>query len=111
MCGQFALLQSREDIEKRFKVAKSKNNNTLKYSGKFYPSQRIPVIIGQHSRENLLTLMKWGLVPSWAKDPKIGSRMFNARAEGASKYTLCAGRRIRHVRSTRISSVKIIIYN
>ncbi|MGH9055515.1 MAG: SOS response-associated peptidase [Acidimicrobiales bacterium] len=36
-----------------------------------------------HTRRRLTT-MRWGLVPSWAKDPSIGNRMINARAEGIS---------------------------
>lgn len=40
----------------------------------------MPVVI-RHS-SNSLELMKWGLVPAWAKDPKIGYKMINARAEG-----------------------------
>jgi putative SOS response-associated peptidase YedK len=31
--------------------------------------------------DHVLSLMKWGLVPSWAKDPRIGSKLINARAE------------------------------
>lgn len=41
------------------------------------PTQAIPIVKGGQ-----LMLAKWGLVPSWAKDPKIGNRMINARAEG-----------------------------
>jgi putative SOS response-associated peptidase YedK len=46
------------------------------------PTQPIPVV-----RENLdnhqceLTLMHWGLIPSWSKDPNIGARLINARSE------------------------------
>ena len=44
------------------------------------PGKDVPVIVreGEH---NQLKLMRWGLVPSWAKDPSIGNRMINARAE------------------------------
>lgn len=37
---------------------------------------------GAHAGDRELVPMKWGLVPFWAKDPSIGSRMINARAEG-----------------------------
>lgn len=44
------------------------------------PSQRILVLrAGSRGRE--LTLVRWGLVPPWAKDPRVGSAMFNARSE------------------------------
>jgi putative SOS response-associated peptidase YedK len=45
------------------------------------PTSKVPVVVSRH-RERTLTLMRWGLVPSWAKDIKIGYSTFNARAEG-----------------------------
>ena len=44
------------------------------------PTQMAPVV-RQVSDHNVISLMKWGLVPPWAKDPAIGSQMINARAE------------------------------
>jgi putative SOS response-associated peptidase YedK len=43
-------------------------------------SANIPVIIRDESG-NRCRLMHWGLIPHWAKDPTIGNRMINARAE------------------------------
>ncbi|MEM7037984.1 MAG: SOS response-associated peptidase, partial [Bacteroidota bacterium] len=43
------------------------------------PTQRLPVITNESPEE--LQLYRWGLVPSWAKDPSIGNRMINARGE------------------------------
>ncbi len=43
------------------------------------PGQEAPVVV--HDGGKSLEMMKWGLVPSWAKDPSIGNRMINARAE------------------------------
>jgi putative SOS response-associated peptidase YedK len=43
------------------------------------PSQDIPAILNDGS--NMVRLIRWGLVPSWAKDISIGYRMINARAE------------------------------
>jgi putative SOS response-associated peptidase YedK len=45
------------------------------------PTSKLPVVVS-HNGERTLTLMRWGLIPSWAKDLKIGSSTFNARAEG-----------------------------
>jgi len=42
------------------------------------PTQQVFALQTDH----VLSLMKWGLVPSWAKDPSVGSKMINARAEG-----------------------------
>ncbi len=43
------------------------------------PGQFVPGVTDPDSRN--MALFKWGLVPGWAKDPKVGYRMFNARAE------------------------------
>jgi putative SOS response-associated peptidase YedK len=45
------------------------------------PTSKLPVVVSQDGKRTL-TLMRWGLVPSWAKDIKIGYSSFNARAEG-----------------------------
>jgi len=44
------------------------------------PTQDAPIIV-EHDGAREFQLMQWGLIPFWAKDPKIGSKMFNARAE------------------------------
>ncbi len=44
------------------------------------PAQMAPVVVVQGG-ETLLKPMRWGLIPFWAKDPGIGNRMINARAE------------------------------
>jgi putative SOS response-associated peptidase YedK len=44
------------------------------------PTSKLPVVISQN-RQRILALMRWGLVPSWARDLKIGYSTFNARAE------------------------------
>ena len=45
------------------------------------PTQPAPVIRVGAAGERELALLRWGLVPAWAKDPSIGSRAFNARSE------------------------------
>jgi putative SOS response-associated peptidase YedK len=45
------------------------------------PTSNLPVVVARNG-ERVLTLMRWGLVPSWADDIKIGYSTFNARAEG-----------------------------
>jgi putative SOS response-associated peptidase YedK len=48
------------------------------------PTQEIPVV-RQVSSERKLSLMKWGLVPSWANDMKMAGGMINARSETAAE--------------------------
>ena len=43
--------------------------------------QRRLFAVAEQKDERILDRYRWGLVPSWSKDPKIGSRLFNARAE------------------------------
>ncbi|MEM6456176.1 MAG: SOS response-associated peptidase [Acidobacteriota bacterium] len=46
------------------------------------PTQHAPVVRVDPEREvRAVTHLRWGLIPSWAKDPSIGNRMINARAE------------------------------
>jgi putative SOS response-associated peptidase YedK len=44
------------------------------------PTSQLPVLVSTHGKRTL-TLMRWGLIPAWAKDTKIGYSTFNARAE------------------------------
>ncbi len=49
------------------------------------PAIRVRPERDDHPGGRLLTLVHWGLVPSWAKDPSVGNRMFNARAESLTE--------------------------
>ena len=44
------------------------------------PSQDVPAVRAEHA-EHRLVMLRWGLIPGWAKDHKIGYRMINARGE------------------------------
>lgn len=78
MCGRFVLVTDLKDIQKNFNVQEV----FCQYqpSWNIAPSQLIPAII-YHEGKNLLVCFRWGLIPSWAKDPSIAEKMFNARAE------------------------------
>jgi putative SOS response-associated peptidase YedK len=79
MCGRFTNKAKPEQIKSEFKVG---NKNPNLYAPRFNiaPSQMIDVVFEPES-ERILSQLKWGLIPSWAKDPDIGNRMINARAE------------------------------
>lgn len=77
MCGRFSLTIEEADIEKRFNARFYSNDLARRYN--VAPGQLTAVITNERPEE--IQLLKWGLVPSWAKDPKIGNRMINARAE------------------------------
>jgi putative SOS response-associated peptidase YedK len=78
MCGRFAFYSPAEATAALFGVG---DVPALKPRYNVAPTQDIAAIrIGEDdSRE--LALLRWGLVPFWAKDPSIGNRMINARAE------------------------------
>jgi putative SOS response-associated peptidase YedK len=77
MCGRFTLDPTTKNFSKRFKIANRLENLTARYN--IAPSQDVPVII--RNSPNRIMLMRWGLIPHWAKDENIGYKMINARAE------------------------------
>lgn len=72
MCGRYALYGI-DEIEDRFEVDLP---NILKPNYNAAPTQNMPVIT-----KDGLVVMRWGLIPAWAKDENIGYKMINARAE------------------------------
>jgi putative SOS response-associated peptidase YedK len=78
MCGRFTLVADPEAIMDRFGVDSVPFEITRKYN--IAPTTNIAVI-HEISGERKASLMRWGLVPFWASDIKIGARMINARAE------------------------------
>ncbi|MHC4183177.1 MAG: SOS response-associated peptidase [Planctomycetota bacterium] len=81
MCGRFSLTDI-DSIFSRFGVIILKDiNKKITPHYNIAPTQKIPVIYKDKNQENRIEFMKWGLVPFWAKDPKIGYKMINARAE------------------------------
>ena len=78
MCGRFTLTADPADLQESFYWVNFGNADiTPRYN--IAPTQGIPVVTNDGS--NKLDFFTWGLVPFWAKDPSIGSRMINARAE------------------------------
>ncbi|AZS15382.1 SOS response-associated peptidase [Paenibacillus lutimineralis] len=79
MCGRFTITAPIEDIMIQYYVDKNTNIN-YKPIYNAAPMQYVPAIV-QGKDGNRLGELRWGLVPNWAKDSKIGSKMINARAE------------------------------
>lgn len=78
MCGRYSQSQTPAKIMERFGI-KGPAPKKMKARYNIAPSQEAPVVIREE--ENKIELFRWGLIPSWAKDPSIGNRMINARAE------------------------------
>ena len=78
MCGRFTLTVDPADLQEAFpNLAPIINDLAPRYN--IAPTQPIAVIINKGAYS--LEFSIWGFVPSWAKDPSIGSQMINARAE------------------------------
>jgi putative SOS response-associated peptidase YedK len=78
MCGRYVLTDT-DRLQRRFAVAQLPLDLAPQYN--IAPGQTQPVVVAGEAG-NAVALMRWGLIPAWAKDPKIGYRTINARAEG-----------------------------
>jgi len=76
MCGRYTFAQPNQ-IELRFGIVPSESRLIPRYN--IAPTQMVPAVINQAGRR--LVMLRWGLIPSWAKDLSIGNKMINARAE------------------------------
>lgn len=83
MCGRYRLSRRKEIIEEYFETANWQEDWSPRYN--IAPSQSVPVI-RQHPKEPVreLALMKWGLIPNWAKDRSIATGTINAKSETAA---------------------------
>src|SRR5688572_29528496 len=85
MCGRYATSASSEDLVAEFEI----DDLLPGIPGPDYnvaPTVAVPAVLERAGRDTpevrrRLSPLVWGLVPSWAKDPSIGSRMINARLE------------------------------
>jgi putative SOS response-associated peptidase YedK len=94
MCGRFTLTVDPGQIQAAFPGIEIPRDMPPRYN--IAPTQ--PVAVIPNDGNNRLDFFVWGLIPSWAKDPEIGNRMINARAEtlaekpsfrGSLKYKRC----------------------
>ncbi len=83
MCGRYRLSRRKQLVEDYFDSAPSDEDWSPRYN--IAPTQSVPVI-RQNPKEPVreLSLMKWGLIPHWSKDPSGAAGMINARSETAS---------------------------
>jgi putative SOS response-associated peptidase YedK len=82
MCGRYTLSVPLSNLVDAFDVAPPDFQFVPRYN--IAPTQEAPVV-AQDSRGRRMGLLRWGLVPSWAKEETIGSRLINARAETAAQ--------------------------
>lgn len=78
MCGRYTLLKDELAIRRRFQLEAPLQNYTKSYN--VAPGQQVLAII-HDGKKRRAGYLRWGLVPFWAKDEKIGYKMINARLE------------------------------
>jgi putative SOS response-associated peptidase YedK len=86
MCGRSSLTKTEKELEERFR-ATFYSEDLERYNPlpnfNVAPTQLHPVITLQEP--SIIHLYRWGLIPFWAKDIKIGSKMINARIESIAE--------------------------
>ena len=81
MCGRFTLSLDPGDLQVELGLGDLPDEMRPRYN--IAPTQPIAGVIDGATRD--VVMLHWGLVPAWAKDPAIGSRMINARGETLSE--------------------------
>jgi putative SOS response-associated peptidase YedK len=86
MCGRYASSSDPRDLADEFGVEDVRIAAPLPPSYNVAPTDEVYAVVERPARadrpqQRQLRTLRWGLVPSWAKDPSIGSRMINARME------------------------------
>jgi len=81
VCGRYVTVSSPTLLAERFDVTELRPRlGELEPSYNVAPRADVPVIAERHG-ERVLDVLRWGLIPSWAKDTSIGDRLINARGE------------------------------
>jgi putative SOS response-associated peptidase YedK len=102
MCGRYASARKRQDLLEEFRIERDRVADDLEPDYNVAPTKAVYAVLTRGERgpaaqdrkggqagsaepakdvARELRVIRWGLVPSWAKDPAIGSRMINARVE------------------------------
>lgn len=80
MCGRYASSTPPDELIRHFRIEAPLPNFPARYN--LAPTQDAPVVRwNPEARRRQIDLLRWGLIPSWAKDPKVGASLINARVE------------------------------
>lgn len=90
MCGRFALFHDATSLTKHVPIERVAVSLQPRYN--IAPTQAVAAVLSLPEEPGqTLDVLQWGLVPFWAKDARMGSRMINARSEtAAEKPAYCA---------------------
>jgi putative SOS response-associated peptidase YedK len=78
MCGRYTLRTPVDSLVETFEIEEYPSSVTPNYN--IAPTQEVAAVVEENEKRKL-EMLRWGLIPSWAKDPAIGNKMINARAE------------------------------
>ena len=85
MCGRYASSRKPEDLAEEFEIDRARVSETvaepLPPDYNVAPTKPVYAVLDRPEGPRQLRVVTWGLVPFWAKEPKIGNRMINARVE------------------------------
>jgi len=83
MCGGYRLSRKKQIIEEYFDCVSGEEDWSPRYN--IAPTQPVPVV-RQNSKDNVreLSMLRWGLIPHWAKEPSIAANTINAKSETAA---------------------------
>lgn len=87
VCGRYAASRDLATLEREFDIPHDESAPDLVANHNVAPTQQVPIVLTEerdHTPLRRIVLARWGLVPSWADDPSIGSRMINARVESVT---------------------------
>jgi putative SOS response-associated peptidase YedK len=90
MCGRFALFTPPVRLARYFQATLGDNvDPERRPSWNVAPTTQVLAVRASRETpegplERVITSLRWGLIPSWAKDPSTGSRLFNARGESVA---------------------------
>jgi putative SOS response-associated peptidase YedK len=82
MCGRYTLRTPVDSLVETFEIEEYPSSITPNYN--IAPTQEVAAVVEEEDKRKL-EMLHWGLIPSWAKDPAIGNKMINARAETVSE--------------------------
>lgn len=82
MCGRFVSATDPDGLV-RFFTVDDRQTDDLPASWNVAPTDQV-YAVAEHESRRTLVRFRWGLVPFWADDPSIGSKMINARAESVA---------------------------
>ncbi|RZQ60721.1 SOS response-associated peptidase [Amycolatopsis suaedae] len=97
MCGRYAATKNPAALAAEFDAVDETGDEQVRVDHNVAPTKKVVAVVQRHPRDaegnvldeepavRSLRLMKWGLVPFWAKDPSVGNRMINTRAETATE--------------------------